>query len=354
MTDTTTKGWAPVVYGRTLNADSWWRAVPAGTGTDGWLDTAVNAAVDGGNTLADGPRFLLSRSHGRLLVGVACRAADLHAEMNQHKGRALHCFVGWLAPAAAVGGPVAPRLSDLETHYRQWAGELYAKWVGPDWDEHRAKLRGPRPSGPVDVPWTGGQRPVRAHRLFADRPDGAVLVAPATERFGLWEAALAASGEATLVTGWGAEGRTRLRGATHVCVVGLVAPRLERPRPEPAPAPPQPPQVGPVDVDKQPVTQPIAREQVRPQGQLQRPARVVHNSGDGLCDCWVDRASRAAAGSAHWLFHVFVPRSPHGRPTPERPQARPSYDFDSSASRGRQAGTGQGDFERRMQFPDHD
>ncbi|MFD0748370.1 hypothetical protein ACFQ1L_46315 [Phytohabitans flavus] len=156
MTDTTTKGWAPVVYGRTLNADSWWRAVPAGTGTDGWLDTAVNAAVDGGNTLADGPRFLLSRSHGRLLVGVACRAADLHAEMNQHKGRALHCFVGWLAPAAAVGGPVAPRLSDLETHYRQWAGELYAKWVGPDWDEHRAKLRGPRPSGPVDVPWTGG------------------------------------------------------------------------------------------------------------------------------------------------------------------------------------------------------
>src|SRR6266851_2011254 len=107
--------WAPVVYGRTRRADFWWRAVPAGLGHRGWLADVVPAAVAGGRLL-ERPRFLLSRSEDdRILIGVACRAAELSEDMNSHERRPLYCFVGWVAPAAR-GGTALTREDPPDPH----------------------------------------------------------------------------------------------------------------------------------------------------------------------------------------------------------------------------------------------
>ncbi|GHJ47134.1 hypothetical protein Cs7R123_44760 [Catellatospora sp. TT07R-123] len=217
-------GWAPVVFGRTRNADVWWRAVPAGVSHRDWLTTAVGAVVDGGHHL-DRPRFLISRdSAGNMLVGVACRAAQLHPEMNSHENRPLHTFVGWVAPAST---PDPPTLAELREHWQEWAGPVYTHWVGGDWDKHLSQLRDPHITAPEHAPWhdtRAGRLPERESTIDDDGQqlrlkvkDGTWLI-PAAKAEHFWELAFTSYEPFAVVFGWQQQRQARRRGATHVVV----------------------------------------------------------------------------------------------------------------------------------------
>jgi hypothetical protein len=97
--------WAAVVYGRTLSADIWWRALPEPFGRMSSEAEAVLAAVGDGRALSRLPRFALARRQTGTLVGVACQASALSPDMNSDGRRPLFCFVGWFCAEAHAGVP---------------------------------------------------------------------------------------------------------------------------------------------------------------------------------------------------------------------------------------------------------
>lgn len=224
--------WAPVVYGRTKHADFWWRAVPTGMDHRGWLSDVIHAVVDGGKLL-DRPRFLLARSEDdSILFGVACRTAELSADMNMHERRGLYCFVGWAAFAITVGEqgrvPRAPALTDIERQWAEWAKPTYRDWVGRDWEEHESRLRQPRPSEPEPVPWdreadeqTWRSAEPKLNPLMV-RP-GWVWLLPGADADRYWQRGLVTSRPYVLVVGWADACQARREGATHICVDGATA-----------------------------------------------------------------------------------------------------------------------------------
>ncbi|GII87620.1 hypothetical protein Ssi03_56100 [Sphaerisporangium siamense] len=202
--------WAPVVYGRTLHHDHWWRAGPAGPDGLGWVREAVRAVVDRGQDLDLGPRFLIAHRGGPRLVGVACQAAELGAGMDTDGGRPLYCFVGWLQEARDRSAP--PPLGELRARYRAWAGPEYARWVGLDWTlpAHETPRTHPAPAAPP--PWDGtaaGPAPVPL------RTGGGVELWPPEEAAVLWASAAASAGPVTAVAGLRFSRRARRLGLTH-------------------------------------------------------------------------------------------------------------------------------------------
>lgn len=199
-----------MVYGRTRHVDSWWRAVPAsevGSPGAGWLAGPLYAVVQGGRELADGPRFLMARADAGLLVGVACRARDLAADLSSDGARELYCFVGWVGP-----GP-APSLADLARGYPQWAGVEYRRWVGPDWDASPAADPPSHPTTPGPPPWPELGPP--SNPVEVPAVPGSVQIWPQRHAGELWAAVAAGIGPAVLVTGLRVARRGRLRGMTH-------------------------------------------------------------------------------------------------------------------------------------------
>jgi len=214
--------WAPVVYGRTLNADIWWRALPSPFDRQGTEGGAVLAAVGDGRALSRSPRFALARGHAGTLVGVACQASELSPDMNSDGRRPLFCFVGWFCADPQAG---APRLAILEEHWRSWAADVYERWMRPAWNAHLSRLRVPSETDAEVPPWhspdmspsgTADVWPEHGYPMLAETP-GHVRVHPSAERAWVWQAVARYGRNTTLVTGWGSAREARLDGVTDVC-----------------------------------------------------------------------------------------------------------------------------------------
>jgi hypothetical protein len=241
--------WKPVVFGRTHKVDEWWRAVPDELDRYGWLGAMVSAVVGGGHGLDRRQRILLAHGRDGTLLGVACRAGQLHDTMSADEhGRPLFCFVGWWHPP--VNTPVrVPTAAQLREGSLQWTRPVYELWMGKDWEQHAAKVRGPHASTPVTPPWldvpaapaappdVAAQPRSESDHTLTPAPAGHLRLHPATQADQVWAALSATPGEVALVVGW-AEYRDGLAAAvTDLCAddVGAGSPRT-LPRP-PAAAP---------------------------------------------------------------------------------------------------------------------
>jgi hypothetical protein len=211
--------WAPVVYGRTLVADQWWRALPAGLHPGHWvarvvLDTVANGAglarprSGPGSEWLYAPRMTFARGAEGTLVGVACRARQLDENLCQDRhGRELYCFVGWFTADPAAAG--IPPQAALAPGPESWAGATYREYAADVWGTPAAALsileskRGrppweaapapapPMPDGPVNLP-----------RTLDSTSPGHVMVFRSADAAGLWTRANEAPGPFILVTGW--------------------------------------------------------------------------------------------------------------------------------------------------------
>jgi hypothetical protein len=210
----------------------------------GWLSDVIHAVVDGGKLL-DRPRFLLARSgDDSILFGVACRTAELSADMNMHERRGLYCFIGWAVSSVTVVEqgriPQVPALADIERQWTQWAKPVYRDWVGRDWEEHESRLRQPRPSEPEPASWDQGvgEPSLEPAELKLDpltvRP-GWVWLLPGADADRYWQRALVTSCPYVLVVGWADSRQARREGATHICADGATV-HLEKLAVTPEPA----------------------------------------------------------------------------------------------------------------------
>jgi len=273
--------WAPVVFGRTPASDSWWRAVPEGLDETGWLGTVIHAAVSGGHELARRPRFLLAQSTTHRIVGVACRAIDLSADMWSDGQRELYCFVGWAAARSGGSDPGAPQLDELERNYIRWAAPVYAQMLVKVWEAPSTASFAPELTLPEPALW----------ELAADlpepgpRPDEGLW--PEEAWSALWTALQAARQPLICVVGWPHESSARSEAATHLGAADaparalpvtlrregpeLVAPHNEQALEEPqSPGPITPPADLPLPATG-PASEPPAEP---PAGWLQRPSRL--------------------------------------------------------------------------------
>jgi hypothetical protein len=230
--------WASVVYGRTLNADIWWRALPESFDRTGREADAVLAAIGGGRALSRSPRFVLARRRVGTLVGVVCQASELSPDMNSDGRRPLFCFVGWFCADAHVR---VPQLAAMEEDWRQWAAEDYQRWMGPAWNAHPSKVRMPSLTSPETPPWQlpGSSPgaldvlPEHGYAMLSAAP-GQVRVHPSAERAWVWQAVARYGRDTALVTGWASARDAMLDGVTDICaddVFGNEPLLLPAPRP---------------------------------------------------------------------------------------------------------------------------
>ncbi|TYK44295.1 hypothetical protein [Actinomadura decatromicini] len=239
-----TADWAPVLYGRTRSADTWWRVVPEGVDQHGWLDGVVQAAVADGAGLRDGARFLFAQNGVHRIVGVACRASELSNTMRSDGVREMYCFVGWLTETGPGGGAPGPEWARFEREYRAWAGAVYARWMEPVWTAPASTLRRPRRAAAEAAPWP---EPVRR----ATGPVGGARFVPPEGWAALWDGAGAGTAPVTIVLGWPSADRARGDAVTHLGVLRVPADARHAPAFSPpaarqaarpfAPAPPGPP-----------------------------------------------------------------------------------------------------------------
>jgi hypothetical protein len=230
--------WASVVYGRTLNADIWWRALPESFDRRGPEADAVLAAIGGGRSLSRSPRFVLAHRRVDTLVGVVCQASELSPDMNSDGRRPLFCFVGWFCADAHVR---VPQLAVVEENWRQWAAEDYQRWMRPAWNAHPSKVRTPSQTTPEAAPWqlpgsspgAPDVLPEHGYAMLSAAP-GQVRVHPSAERAWVWQAVARYGRDTTLVTGWASARDAMLDGVTDICaddVVGTEPLLVPAPRP---------------------------------------------------------------------------------------------------------------------------
>lgn len=273
--------WAPIVFARTPASDSWWRAVPEGLDETGWLGTVVHAAVSGGHELARRPRFLLAQSTTHRIVGVACQATDLSADMWSDGQRELYCFVGWAAARSGESDPGGPPFNELERDYVRWAAPVYARMLVKVWEAPSTASFAPELTGPEPALWeSAAGRPEGG-----PRPDEGFW--PEETWSALWTAVQAVRQPLICVVGWQHESSARSEAATHLGAADAaaralpVAPPREEPdlvAPDekqaledlPSPVPVTPPADLPLPATR-PASQPPAE---RPAGWLQRPRRL--------------------------------------------------------------------------------
>jgi hypothetical protein len=218
------RDWYAIVYGRTLHADNWWRVVPGSLSPYGWLGGIVSAAVTNAARL-DEPRYLLARSHGYWVTGIACRASVLSDTMNWDGQRPLFTFVGWAADEEAQILP--PPLPVLQAGTGSWLRDAYQRGVEPDWERPQRDMRDPRVSAPEVPPWAiDSENPVPAAEpadtaLTAE--PGLVAAYPDHDAGLVWAAGQATTKPFTLIVGWPTLEIPIPAEVTHVCVIDLEA-----------------------------------------------------------------------------------------------------------------------------------
>ncbi|MFB8198848.1 hypothetical protein [Kitasatospora purpeofusca] len=242
-------GWSALVYGRTLQVDQWWRALPAGVDRQGPVADAVRAAVAGGNRLEAGPRFLLHRDARGVLVGAACELGRISRTMVHDRfGRPLYGFVGWYRAAAPdAADPRIPELAELTAHLADWAGPVYTEWIAPTWEAVGREEAEPRTTRPVPAPWHGAAAPSPTAAVWLPAHSTGTHLLPESDAAALWSAAAGARDRCLLATGWRRRSDAEAHRFTHLTSTDCRAYELLRPPPPPPrPAPPRPvPVVGP-------------------------------------------------------------------------------------------------------------
>jgi hypothetical protein len=207
--------WAPVVYGRTAVADTWWQAIPEGADDSGWLVGVVRAVFAGGSELDASPRFLLAQDSAHRIVGIACRARDLSVRMCSDGGRELSCFVGWMTSRSAVaesGALEGPTFADLQQRYVQWAAPVYEEVMSPVWDLPHSPFRRPAATYPVAPPWDGTV--YYGIAKYVPRPAEGLWPVPTWPH--VWAAALVTAEPFTCVVGWQHARSARGEDVTHL------------------------------------------------------------------------------------------------------------------------------------------
>jgi hypothetical protein len=324
--------WSPVVYGRTLHIDQWWRALPAGLSLGHWVTGTVLDTVGHGYSLvryhkeADSPpeqtpRFALARGRDGTLVGLACRARAISADMCQDwKDRELYCFVGWFSPDP--GTPELPTIADLRPVQGSWAGQVYRTYFEPVWKEPRGATLTTQVSHAGPAPWR--RMPVSPSDdgtpLLA--PDGRVVVSPAAMADRLWRDGVGSPGPFFLVTGWQEARDASLARITHLCADDLTEPgTVSRP---PSTVPPNAVPSSPAGDDRTkphpadtPAAEPRSHLQATRLAADYRAAtrRVPDDPAEDGIFGWVVRLIRAILG-----FDTRPPQTP--RVDPSYPQAR--------------------------------
>jgi hypothetical protein len=221
-------GWFPIVWGRTRTEDEWWRAVPETIAVSD-LRGLIEAATIAHPARLDNPRFLLARRYGQWIFGGACAASTVSASMNRDKDdRELKVFVGWSAP---VTEQAPPCLADVHAGFAEWAGPVYEKWMGLDWDLGRDELRHPHRTKPGPPPWEQSGAPVVSVAVSNSEPvataltvaPGVVRLYPETEQHRIWASGLASNEPFVLVVGWLLRRNIPLHHLTHGCGPGVQA-----------------------------------------------------------------------------------------------------------------------------------
>ncbi|MFD9061893.1 hypothetical protein ACFVZ3_10260 [Kitasatospora purpeofusca] len=241
-------GWSALVYGRTLQVDQWWRALPAGVDRQGPVADAVRAAVAGGIRLEAGPRFLLHRDARGVLVGAACELGRISRTMVHDRfGRPLYGFVGWYraaTPGAVVGR--IPELAELEGHLADWAGPVYAEWIAPTWEAVGREEAEPRTTRPVAAPWPGEAASAPAAAVWLPAHSAGTHLLPGSDAAALWSAAAGGRDRCLLATGWMRRSDADAHRFTHLTSADCrVYELLRPPPPPPPPVPPAPPRTVP-------------------------------------------------------------------------------------------------------------
>jgi len=181
--------WQPVLYGRTLRADKWWRVLPPNVDVR-WLNALMIAATGSGDSLSDAPRMLMARRGNVVLVGAACWAALLSKGMNSDGNRPFYCFVGWLSPDPDA---VVPSLEALQERWVPWAREVYEGWMRVDWNKHPSDLTNAHEPPFGAAPWTGTvaelgatRDAIRAPQRASIPASGRITVVPVEAAGGAW------------------------------------------------------------------------------------------------------------------------------------------------------------------------
>ncbi|MFJ8431100.1 hypothetical protein ACIQ9P_07340 [Kitasatospora sp. NPDC094019] len=242
-------GWSALVYGRTLQVDQWWRALPAGVDRQGAVADAVRAVVAGGSRLEAGPRFLLHRDAHGVLVGAACELGLISPTMVHDRfGRPLYGFVGWhraAGPGAAVGR--IPELAELTKYLAEWAGPVYAEWIAPTWEAVGREEAEPRTTRPVAAPWRGVPASAPTAAVWLPAHSAGTHLLPESDAAALWAAAAASRDRCLLATGWRRRSDPTAHRFTHLTSADCRVYELLRPPPPPPPPPPPlPPRPAPV------------------------------------------------------------------------------------------------------------
>jgi hypothetical protein len=207
--------WSPVVYGRTLDVDFRFLALPdESEGSDvRWSEPYILASMKVAEQLPEQPRWLLTQTSEQRLVGVTCMARDLVGRDDQQirdaHSRPLYLFVGYLTTTRAADGGFAagPAYPTGEGGAPQQALAAFAplyQYVRDHWDEQI-----PQPpsqgaasaftfaeAGSASAVGDGAERALNtAPEWRACWPDGA------RERQALWAAAQGQAGVVSLCLG---------------------------------------------------------------------------------------------------------------------------------------------------------
>ncbi len=196
--------------------------MPAALDRTGPEAAIVLAAVGGGHILDQSPRFVLARWQTRTLIGIACTARRISADMNSDGRRPLFCFVGWFSgdtKAAAI-----PPLIYMEATWTQWAAMEYERWMRAAWNTHPSMLRMPTRTTPGAPAWglpsswlSGASAGHSSGSLVLPPATGQIRVHPPTARAEVWRAVASHRGDATLITGWRAYRDGIQKGITDIC-----------------------------------------------------------------------------------------------------------------------------------------
>jgi hypothetical protein len=186
-----TSKWAPIVYGRTLDVDFRFIAVPTDF-DQAWVQPFVLATMTIAEKLTGGPRWALFQNERTRVVGVTCMARDLVSRedpmIKDVQGRPLYLFAGYAAPRAQGTGPQVP-LPDGARSLSAFA-PLY-DYVREQWTVKSA--RPPRKVDPTDVSFpsmaqASRQESVAGQRINLDSWQRALWPDTPDSRLQLWEA----------------------------------------------------------------------------------------------------------------------------------------------------------------------
>lgn len=230
MSDTV---WAPVVYGRTRRVDRWWRAMPAGLDAD-FAREVVRASAAGGRALEEGPRFVLAQGGHSRIIGGVCLSRELSATMQSDEiNRPLYCFVGWAA-VEQEPLPDVPSIGDLTHDFADWAGPVYERWMGLDWDLHESQLSGPHVSEPLPAPWGASEAPTPP--VTERSPYLQTVAWPQDQAAVPWDLLRSASRPGLVVSGWHRLADAEVPAGTWIACSEVSEKRvLGAPAPEPRP-----------------------------------------------------------------------------------------------------------------------